>query len=233
MNNIEIWKDVKGYENIYKVSNFGNIKSLDRIIYNKGNKSYCNIKGKTLKKCINTVGYYCVVLCKAGKVKTFNVHQLQAIAFLNHIPNKYDSVINHKDLNKLNNNISNLEIVTQRENSNKKHLVHSSEFVGVSWRETNKKWVANIVINNKLFYLGLYENEQSASDAYNLALDNWTHKKITPEKIKFTSIHKGICFVTEKQKWCLLITKLKKRKFYGYFDTEEKAYLRKKEIENV
>ena len=91
----EIWKDVIGYEGLYQVSNLGNVKSL------RFNKE------KILKQRIGTKGYFAVCLRKDKIVKTKEVHQLIAIAFLNHKPCGYKLVINHIDFNQKNNNILN------------------------------------------------------------------------------------------------------------------------------
>ena len=105
----EIWKDIKGYEGLYQVSNLGNVRSLDAIINCKGAKGIDeHIRyGRILKKYIGTTGYYSVNLSKNSKVKIMRVHRLAAIAFIPN-PNKY-RLINHIDGNKLNNNIENLE----------------------------------------------------------------------------------------------------------------------------
>jgi len=119
-----------------------------------------------LKPYINTTGYYIVGLHCNKKQKTLKIHKLVAIAFLNHTPCGYKYVINHKDLNKLNNHVDNLEIVTQRENANHKHLNSSSKYTGVSWRKDKNKWCAYIWINKKLNHLGFFINEIEANQAY-------------------------------------------------------------------
>ena len=85
----EIWKDVKGYEGLYQVSNFGNVKSL--------------IRNKILKLSYSHNGYRLVSLRR----KTFRVHRLVAEAFISN-PNNF-SWVNHKDENKENNCVDNLE----------------------------------------------------------------------------------------------------------------------------
>lgn len=157
---MEIYKDVIGYEGIYKVSNFGNVKSLI------GNNE------KILKLCRNGGGYSTVNLHINSIMKTRSVHQLVAEAFLNHKPSKYELVINHIDFNRANNNIENLEIVTTRENANQKHLKSSSQYTGVSWDKNRNKWSSQIVINKKLKFLGRFINELDASEAYQKALQN-------------------------------------------------------------
>ena len=232
-NQIEIWKDIPGYEGLYQVSNLGNVKSLDRIVFNKGNKSLQKIKGKNLSKGTSKEKYFKVNLSKEGKLKSFTVHHLVAITFLGHIPSHNKLVVNHIDFNRRNNNIKNLEIITIRENSNRKHLKSSSKYVGVSFNKKIKKWSSYIVIQRKLYSLGYYELEIEASNAYNFALKEWNEKGILPDLPKKTSKHKCICFVSSKQKWNLSIMKNGKRVNYGYFNTEQEAYIKKKDIQNV
>lgn len=101
----EVWKDVVGYEGIYKVSNFGNIKSYSRYPH-----------GKLLRGVKSTNGYYKVILCKDGEKSTIAVHRLVATAFLPNSDNL--SQVNHKDENKLNNNVDNLEWCSASYNHN-------------------------------------------------------------------------------------------------------------------
>ena len=105
----EIWKDIKGYEGLYQVSNFGGIRSLKR------KNGYGSRRKTHLKKFkITRYGRAEVGLSKNGKLKTYFVHRLVAKAF---IPNPFDKpCINHKDGNPLNNNVNNLEWVTYKEN---------------------------------------------------------------------------------------------------------------------
>lgn len=105
----EIWKDIKNYENYYEVSNFGRVRSKYRIIEQKykGKNVKFVYKSIILKPYLINSGYYVVSLSKNSVQKKFLVHRLVAEAFLSNI-NNYNQ-INHKDENKLNNNISNLE----------------------------------------------------------------------------------------------------------------------------
>ena len=109
----EIWKDIADIRG-YQISNFGNVRSVDRIVNhpNSPNKQAIK-KGQPIKPFINKGGYKEVVLLKkcfvgAGYNKVHRtIHRLVAQAFLEN-PNKYEE-INHKDENKLNNNVNNLE----------------------------------------------------------------------------------------------------------------------------
>lgn len=111
----EIWKDIKDYEGLYQVSNLSRVKSLDRWV--KGRNGSLRIcKERILKPGTDKYGYLFVILCKNGKVKKFSVHRLVAEAFIAN-PHNYPCV-NHKDENKQNNNVSNLEWCDVKYNTN-------------------------------------------------------------------------------------------------------------------
>jgi hypothetical protein len=114
MNREEIWKDILGYEGFYQVSNLGRVRSVDRIVKGKFG-SIQHKKGVMLAPAINTAGYYSVALTKNAKGKAFRVHRLVAEAFIPN-PSNYP-IINHKDENKLNNNVNNLEWCTYSYNT--------------------------------------------------------------------------------------------------------------------
>lgn len=106
----EIWKDVIGYEGVYSVSNIGRVKSLEKTILCKGWKI---VKEKVLRLKLRG-GYMAVGLYKNKKQKYYYVHRLVANAFIENTHNKPQ--INHIDANKTNNNLLNIEWVTQSEN---------------------------------------------------------------------------------------------------------------------
>ena len=102
----EIWKDIKGYEGFYQVSNIGRVRSLPV----RSKTKY--FKGDILTTFTDKAGYICVNLSR----KTYKVHRLVAIAFIEN-PNNYKCV-NHKDECKTNNKASNLEWCTHKYNNN-------------------------------------------------------------------------------------------------------------------
>jgi hypothetical protein len=157
---IEEYRAVKGYEGLYEVSNFGNVKSLKR-------KRVLN--DIILNPPINQRGYKLVNLNKNGLKYKIELHQLIAIAFLNHIPNGFKIVVDHIDNNPLNNRLDNLQLITHRENSSKDKK-GTSNYTGVSWNKQCKKWRSSILINGKTKYLGSYTNEIQASNAYQYEL---------------------------------------------------------------
>lgn len=98
----EQWKDIKGYEGIYQISNLGRIKNLNT--------------NKILFKAPDKSGYIRIHLYKNGSFKAFGVHRLVADAFIPNPNNKKH--VNHIDENKSNNCVSNLEWATPKENNN-------------------------------------------------------------------------------------------------------------------
>ena len=113
----EIWKDVKGYEGLYQVSNLGRVRSLDRTV-NSGIKNNSNVlfKGRILKQYQKRNGYLQVTFTVNSKRKYVGVHRLVAETFIPNPDNK--SQVNHIDENKTNNNVYNLEWCTPKENCN-------------------------------------------------------------------------------------------------------------------
>ena len=99
------------------VAEDGTIKTLDHKNIRKNGRAD-NRKGRKLKPSIDKYGYYKVVLSHNGKRKTYPVHRLVAMAFLPNPLNK--KTVNHIDGNKTNNNVSNLEWASQKENQSHK-----------------------------------------------------------------------------------------------------------------
>lgn len=110
MSQKEMWKDIKGYEELYEINVNGEVRRKDRICENGK-----TIKRHIIKPCLNSSGYKMVRLSKEGKVKHKFVHRLLLEMFAENI-NNYPC-INHKDGNKLNNNLSNLEYCTYSYNN--------------------------------------------------------------------------------------------------------------------
>ena len=166
---MEIYKDIKGYEGLYQVSSLGNIRRLKSVVKCKADFSRI-VNERVLRSSGDGGGYLGVTLSKGSICNRFKIHQLVAIAFLDHTPNGHKLVVNHKDFDKNNNSVKNLEIVTQRNNTNRKHLKSSSKYTGVSFDKQSNKWRADIRIKGKNKYLGLYFNESNAHLAYQQAL---------------------------------------------------------------
>lgn len=114
----EIWKDIPEYKGMYQASNLGRIRSLDRKITqlaNGGKTKFTYMKkGRILAQGIQNGGYPIVSISVNAKRKICTVHRLVASAFIDN-PNNYREV-NHKDGNKSNNSIENLEWVKHSDN---------------------------------------------------------------------------------------------------------------------
>ena len=160
---MEIWKDVPNYNGVYQVSNLGNVKSLR---YSKE---------KQLTKTIDSTGYMKCGLTKDGKLKNIRVHQLVAMAFLNHFSNGNRSiVVDHIDNNKLNNKLENLQLITSRKNASKDKK-GVSKYTGVCWFNRDKKWKAQIYKNGKQTHLGYFDTEIEAYKIYKKELNKITN----------------------------------------------------------
>jgi len=110
---IEIWKDVKGYDNMYQVSNLGRVKSVPRTGVQHHNATQV-FKGRILKPYKKPKrGYMSVVFSKGNTLKTYSVHRLVAKAFIPNPENKYS--VNHINGNPSDNIITNLEWATASE----------------------------------------------------------------------------------------------------------------------
>ena len=109
----EIWKDVVGYEGYYEVSNYGNVRALDRTITRSDGVQYTRVS-QIMSQTINDDGYPTVKLSKDGKSTRITVHRLVAIAFVEN-PDCLPEV-NHIDFNRQNAKASNLEWISHKDN---------------------------------------------------------------------------------------------------------------------
>ncbi len=174
---VELWKPVT-YQGIYfvgyEVSNKGNVKTLK----NKKNRLLTKFKiGPKNKR------YLCVSMSHKNKSKVAKVHVLMSNAFIRE--RKRGEVIDHKDGNKDNNNLSNLQIITNRQNSSKEKTIKSGYPVGV--RKHRYNYDANI-FHKEPIYLGCYEDISTASDVYQLVLG----EILSDEDITTDEIHKVV-----------------------------------------
>ena len=146
-----IWKYVKGYEKLYAVSDHGHVARLeyDVICTNGAIKHYeCRFKKPTIK----SGKYFIVILHKNKDAETCYVHRLMWEAHKGKVPEKYH--INHKDGNKLNNVLDNLECITQKE-----HALHTRYVLGQLIGENH--WNAKIKESDVRMIRDLYQKDSS------------------------------------------------------------------------
>jgi hypothetical protein len=110
----EVWKDIPGYESFYQVSNLGRVKSLPRFRKGRSGKPVA-VRERIKAQITDARGYKLVNLFKNAVHEQYQVHQLVAMSFIPNPLNKKET--NHKDGCKTNNNLTNLEWVTRKENA--------------------------------------------------------------------------------------------------------------------
>lgn len=130
----EIWKDIKGYENLYQVSNTGKVKRLSHKRYDRNQI----LKERIVKITYPKNNWYPYLsLCKNGKAINKNIHRLVAEAFIPN-PNNFP-IINHIDGNKQNNSISNLEWCTYSHNNREAHKIGLNKGTAKTTLQFDKK----------------------------------------------------------------------------------------------
>lgn len=137
----ETWKDIKGFEGFYQVSNMGNVRS---IAVRRSIHGIVRVisRERTLSPYNNGNGYLMVQLKRNNHIVPVGVHRLVAEAFLpDHSPDK--NVINHKDHDRANNNANNLEWVTQQENVDKSRHLMKRPKTKCKASNTGEKYIHN------------------------------------------------------------------------------------------
>jgi hypothetical protein len=188
-NNV-IWKDVKGYENSYEVSNTGIVKSKDRFVRHSANPDMLHPrKGIIISARITTRSPYLYVkLYQHNVMSSKAVHRLVAYAFCKNPDKK--NIVNHLDGDKLNNNACNLEWCTYSENSkhafdiglrDRKNCVKimlgtkygkSSKYHNVTYDKTRNKWKATLKVDKKMVLYKRFDTEEEAALCVNKTLDS-------------------------------------------------------------
>lgn len=174
-NNEEIWKPVKGFENYYEISTLGRIRNSRKI----------------MKTYINNSGYECIDFT-VNKVRTKHlVHRLMLLTFVDN-PNNLPEV-NHKDENKANNTLDNLEwcsrshnkqhsiksgtynkIFTQKNTLGKKHKPNTaSKYHNVGYDKERNKWTAVIISNKQRLGFKRFDTEEEAALHVNWIIDQY------------------------------------------------------------
>lgn len=147
---MEVWRDVVGYEGLYRVSNYGRVRSLDIISKNRWG-DYTR-KGIMLTLTIDQHGYPSCKLWKNGNKKTIRVHRLVINAFLHKVNNKHHT--NHINGNKLDNRHTNLEWCTPKENQLHAYENELRKTRGKVWivdKNTGKKSIFSSMQQASLF----------------------------------------------------------------------------------
>jgi len=141
----EVWKNIDDYES-YSVSDFGNVRNDKTGLLLNPRKNY----------------YFTIDLCKNKIGKTFRIHRLIALAFIENPENK--ECVDHIDGNSQNNNLTNLRWATISENNrnSKMNVNNTSGTKGVSFKKSNNKWKAEITIEGKYIYIGCFEKIEDA-----------------------------------------------------------------------
>jgi len=159
----EEYRPVPGFE-YYHVSNLGNVASTK------------TGKWKPFHKNLDAKGY--PVTCfrrkdDPSKYKHFKVHQLVAMAFLNHVPNGSTVVVDHINFNPADNRVSNLRIVPFRFNTGyrRRRSEMPSKYPGVTWSKESEKWLCRIACDYKTYYLGHFSHQEEAAKMYNIFLN--------------------------------------------------------------
>ena len=207
----EIFKDIPDYDGLYKISNKGRVLSL------------WDEKPKILKQSINANGYKVLNLCYHVQ-KMHYIHHLVAYVFLGYKTNKNNKfVVDHIDNNKSNNDISNLQIISIRENCSKDKVGITSTFTGVS--KVNNRYYVAIKINGKSKYIGSFKNEIEAHKHYEKAVHAINNgEDIEVKKAVYASKYKGVYWRADRLQWAAYKNVGGKRKYLGQFHSEEDAY---------
>lgn len=166
----EIWKDIPNYEGLYQISNLGRVKSLKREAIQKSTGHVRVVNEKILKNTLSRNGYYSISLSKNGIKKLIHIHKLLAICFLNHDTNS-GLFVDHINNKRTDNRLENLQLITPRKNSTKDRVGKTSKFIGVDYDKNQKKWRSRIDVNGKSIFLGRFNKEKDAYNAYIKKLD--------------------------------------------------------------
>lgn len=178
----EKWLPIKGYEGLYEVSDKGNVRSIDREIVCK-NGAIKFIKGKMRKICHCSNGYVFVTLSKCNIIKEKLVHRLVMEAFVD----SSNLEVNHKDGDKTNNSLGNLEYVTHSENLEHSYRVLRNPPV-CSWKGKRG------FLHNKSIHIKIYDMASGVSKtfgSFRLAAENGFNRDAIRKYIDTGNLYKG------------------------------------------
>jgi len=161
-------------EDLYEIPNFRGYYKINKkgdVFTFKNNRHGFSETGRLLAKVFTPQGYVKVTLHIDKNSTQYTVHALMAITFLNHtLDGTNKTVVDHKNKNRSDNNLDNLQLLTNRENSSKDKTGGSSKYTGVCWLKNRNKWESRIRFKGRLRYLGSFIDEYDAHLAYQDAL---------------------------------------------------------------
>lgn len=202
---LEVWKDLPGYEGLYKVSNLGRVRNTKKILNPyKGTNSYKYIR-----------------LTKNRESRRFSVHRLVYFTFNTESDINTKLVVHHKDGIRDNNNLDNLSLITQRENTYYNRPYKSSKYIGVSLSSKTSKWESSINLKGKNYHLGTYNKELDAHKAYLKALSDFNILGKLPAPFKRKNKFKGV--TKSGSKWSVNIFYNRKTYYLGTFSCIHEA----------
>jgi len=152
--------------------------------------------------------------------KSYKAHRLAFVYVTGCAPEQVD----HIDNNSLNNNLDNLQLITNRENSIKDRTGGESGCVGVF--KSGKRWRVRLIVNGIRKHLGTFDSKEEASEYYQnaiLALKNGTEIQVKVHVPNHTSKYIGVCLEKKSKKWVAQIRINKIQKTIGRFETEIEA----------
>lgn len=154
----EIWKDIKRFEGCYQMSDYGRVRSLDRVVRYRDGRMSRRYRGQIIKLACNNSGYLYVTLWKNKVRKRLLVGPLVGVLFVN---SKWAGEWDHHDRNKNNNTAKNMRPATRSQNNaNRKSK-------GIRYR--HGKWYARIKVRGKEVSLGHFPTAEEATQAYQKA----------------------------------------------------------------
>lgn len=211
---------ISNTKDIYHISTFGRVKS------------FAGKEARILKQVVGVRGYCKVSIIIHNKKYLYSVHRLVSETFIPNPKNK--PVPNHKDLNKTNNCVWNLEWMTNRQNTEHYYLNINklSKYVGVCCHKN--RWVARINYNGVSINLGSYKAQLEAHEAYLKASIEINKGSFVPNpKRKNSNNNKCITFNKDKKRWVVRLTINGKRIFVGSYKYEEDAIFARNEKQKM